>query len=89
MTDHYQGPSLAAGATHKRATIGQLTATEEQLAGLTCQACDRPATTTLELTHGTATQVTYRIAYYVCRQHVLATATSMLSQGRGLGDVAR
>jgi hypothetical protein len=75
-------------ATTTRPTTGQLTATEEQLAGLTCQACDRPATTTLELTHGTATQVTYRIAYYVCRRHVLPTATSMLTSGRGLGPVA-
>jgi hypothetical protein len=76
--------------TAARNTHGQLTATEEpeRLVGITCQACDRPATTSLELTHGTATTVAYRIAYYVCRRHVLETATSMLSRGRGMGDVA-
>jgi hypothetical protein len=71
-----------------RNTTGQLTVSEEQLAGLTCSACDKPATHRLELTHGTLTQVTYRIAYFVCRRHVLPTSTSMLSSGRGLGDVA-
>ena len=66
-------------------TTGQLTVTEEQLAGLTCQACDRPATHTLELTHGTPTEVTYRIGYYTCRKHTLETAQDMLAKGRGLG----
>jgi hypothetical protein len=73
-----------------RTTHGQLTATEEPeaLVGLTCQACDLAATTTLELTHGTATEVTYRIVYRVCRIHVLEVAVAMLTRGRGMGDVA-
>lgn len=65
-------------------TIGQLTATwePEELLGLTCQGCDRPATTTLELTHGTPEEITGRVVYRVCRQHVLEFSIDMIQLRR-------
>lgn len=51
-----------------------ITQEPEALVGLTCQACEVPATTTVELALGTPQQVHSHSRYYVCHAHVLEVA---------------